>query len=205
MKKVSVIAAAVAATLAAGSAFAVDFHGYMRAGVGVNADGGQQLTFEKNKVGRLGNESDIYGEIQLGKEVYNNNGKTFYVDSMLAMTSNGSNDWEGTAANCGLDGTKVKCVDDAQFALRQFNVQAKGVLNFAPEATLWLVSVTTNVMTSISLTSTTGTSLARALVLKASKLVQVSYPLRGFVTIATITSTAVWARVTLQMLVMVVQ
>ncbi|WP_256934133.1 carbohydrate porin, partial [Vibrio parahaemolyticus] len=96
MKKVSVIAAAVAATLAAGSAFAVDFHGYMRAGVGVNADGGQQLTFEKNKVGRLGNESDIYGEIQLGKEVYNNNGKTFYVDSMLAMTSNGSNDWEGT-------------------------------------------------------------------------------------------------------------
>ncbi|EFO39182.1 maltoporin (Maltose-inducible porin), partial [Vibrio parahaemolyticus Peru-466] len=49
MKKVSVIAAAVAATLAAGSAFAVDFHGYMRAGVGVNADGGQQLTFEKNK------------------------------------------------------------------------------------------------------------------------------------------------------------
>ncbi|HIF5583159.1 TPA: maltoporin [Vibrio parahaemolyticus] len=137
MKKVSVIAAAVAATLAAGSAFAVDFHGYMRAGVGVNADGGQQLTFEKNKVGRLGNESDIYGEIQLGKEVYNNNGKTFYVDSMLAMTSNGSNDWEGTAANCGLDGTKVKCVDDAQFALRQFNVQAKGVLNFAPEATLW--------------------------------------------------------------------
>ncbi|MDF4310025.1 maltoporin [Vibrio parahaemolyticus] len=137
MKKVSVIAAAVAATLAAGSAFAVDFHGYMRAGVGVNADGGQQLTFEKNKVGRLGNESDIYGEIQLGKEVYNNNGKTFYVDSMIAMTSNGSNDWESTSTNCGMDGSNVKCVDDAQFALRQFNVQAKGLLNFAPEATLW--------------------------------------------------------------------
>ena len=137
MKKVSVIAAAVAATLAAGSAFAVDFHGYMRAGVGVNADGGQQVTFEKNKVGRLGNEGDVYGEVQLGKEVYNNNGKTFYVDSMFAMTSNGSNDWEGTATNCGLDGTNVKCVDDAQFALRQFNVQAKGVLDFAPEATLW--------------------------------------------------------------------
>ena len=31
MKKVSVIAAAVAATLAAGSAFAVDFNGYFRA------------------------------------------------------------------------------------------------------------------------------------------------------------------------------
>jgi maltoporin len=138
MKKVSAIAAAVAATLAAGSAFAVDFHGYMRAGVGVSADGGQQVTFEKNKIGRLGNEGDVYGEVQLGKEVYNNNGKTFYVDSMFAMTSNGSNDWESTSANCGLDGAgDVKCVDDAQFALRQFNVQAKGVLDFAPEATLW--------------------------------------------------------------------
>ncbi|MDK9775693.1 MULTISPECIES: maltoporin [unclassified Vibrio] len=139
MKKVSAIAAAVAATLAAGSAFAVDFHGYMRAGVGVSADGGQQVTFEKNKIGRLGNEGDVYGEIQLGKEVYNNNGKTFYVDSMFAMTSNGSNDWESTSTNCGLNdaGDAVKCTDDAQFALRQFNVQAKGVLDFAPEATLW--------------------------------------------------------------------
>ncbi|WP_243978835.1 maltoporin [Vibrio natriegens] len=150
MKKVSVIAAAVAASLAAGSAFAVDFHGYMRAGVGVSGDGGQQVTFEKNKIGRLGNEGDIYGEVQLGQEVYNNNGKTFYVDSMVAMTSNGSNDWESTSANCGTtlnfpngpDSTEgatatTECVDDAQFALRQFNVQAKGLLNFAPEATLW--------------------------------------------------------------------
>lgn len=139
MKKVSVIAAAVAATLAAGSAFAVDFHGYMRAGVGTNTDGGQQITFEKNKVGRLGNEGDIYGEVQLGQEVYNNSGKTFYLDSMVAMTSNGSNDWESTGTNCGLNeaGDDVDCVDDAQFALRQFNVQAKGVLDFAPEATLW--------------------------------------------------------------------
>ncbi|ELB2246883.1 maltoporin [Vibrio parahaemolyticus] len=137
MKKVSVIAAAVAATLAAGSAFAVDFHGYMRAGVGVNADGGQQIDFKKSQIGRLGNESDVYGEVQLGKEVYNNNGKTFYVDSMFAMTSDGSNDWEGTATNCSISGSNLTCKDDAQFALRQFNVQAKGVLNFAPEATLW--------------------------------------------------------------------
>ncbi|NNN44807.1 MULTISPECIES: maltoporin [unclassified Vibrio] len=142
MKKISVIAAAVAASLAAGSAFAVDFHGYMRAGVGVSADGGQQVTFEKNKIGRLGNEGDTYGEVQLGKEVYNNNGKTFYVDSMFAMSSNGSNDWEGTGTNCGLGKNDkgddiVNCADDAEFALRQFNVRAQGVLNFAPEATLW--------------------------------------------------------------------
>lgn len=126
MKKVSVIAAAVVGVLAAGQAMAnVDFHGYMRAGVGASEHGGQQTTFEKNKVGRLGNEGDIYGEIGLGKEVYNDNGKSMYVDSMVAMTSNGSNDWESTEN------------DDAKFALRQFNVQAKGFLGFAPEATLW--------------------------------------------------------------------
>ncbi|KLN66769.1 maltoporin [Vibrio sp. VPAP30] len=137
MKKVSVLAAAVATTLAAGSAFAVDFHGYMRAGVGMNADGGQQSTYEKNKIGRLGNESDIYGEVGLGKEVYNDNGKTMYVDSMFAMTSNGSNDWESTETNCGLDGSTLSCTDDAKFALRQFNVQAKGFIASAPEATIW--------------------------------------------------------------------
>ncbi|OOF34054.1 maltoporin [Salinivibrio costicola] len=142
MRKVSLIAAAVATAVTATSAFAVDFNGYMRAGVGVSADGGQQVTFQKNKIGRLGNEGDIYGEVQLGKEVYNNDGKTFYVDSMLAMTSNGSNDWEGTAANCGLatndsGGDIVKCANDAEFALRQLNVRAQGVLDFAPEATLW--------------------------------------------------------------------
>lgn len=146
MKKISVIAAAVAASLSAG-AFAVDFHGYMRAGVGISADGGQQVTYQKNKIGRLGNEGDTYGEVQLGQEVYNNNGKTFYVDSMFAMSSNGSNDWEGTGTNCNVDvdvdfdketvATNTKCNDDVEFALRQFNVRAQGVLNFAPEATLW--------------------------------------------------------------------
>ncbi|MGR5092039.1 maltoporin [Vibrio maritimus] len=126
MKKVSVVAAAVVGVLAAGQAMAdVDFHGYMRAGVGVSEHGGQQTTFEKNKVGRLGNEGDVYGEIGIGKEVYNDNGKSMYVDSMVALTSNGSNDWESTEN------------DDAKFALRQFNVQAKGFIASAPEATIW--------------------------------------------------------------------
>lgn len=143
MKKVNLIAAAVSTALLSTSAFAVDFHGYARAGVGINADGGQQVAHEKNKIGRLGNEDDVYGEIQLGSEVYNDNGKTFYLDSMVAMTSNGSNDWESTSTSCELvtSGTpavdSVECEDDAQFALRQFNVQAKGLLSAAPEATLW--------------------------------------------------------------------
>ena len=113
------ISAAVIMALGSASASAVDFHGYFRSGVGVSQDGDMQ-TYAKNKVGRLGNEADTYSEVQLGQEVYNKGGKTFYVDSMFAMTSDGSNDWESTAADGGADG-------GADFALRQFNVQAKGL------------------------------------------------------------------------------
>ena len=112
------ISAAVIMALGSASASAVDFHGYMRSGVGISQDGSTQ-TYNKNLVGRLGNEADTYSEVQLGQEVYNKGGKTFYVDSMFAMASNGSNDWEDTGAGRAEDG--------ADFALRQFNVQAKGL------------------------------------------------------------------------------
>ncbi|MGE6106496.1 maltoporin [Aeromonas sobria] len=136
------IAAAVTAALASQAAFAVDFHGYFRSGVGVSKDGDMQTVIKKQKVGRLGHEDDTYGEVQLGQEVFNKDGKTFYVDSMVAMTSNGSNDWESTESRfqcTAADGVLTKCdnKEDSTFALRQFNVQAKGLLGFAPEATLW--------------------------------------------------------------------
>nr|WP_206617208.1 maltoporin [Aeromonas caviae] len=136
------IAAAVTAALASQAAFAVDFHGYFRSGVGVSGDG-EMVKYNEKKVGRLGNENDTYGEVQLGQEVFNKDGKTFYVDSMVAMTSDGSTDWESTESRfqcTSADGTTLdKCEnkEDATFALRQFNVQAKGLLGFAPEATLW--------------------------------------------------------------------
>jgi len=126
------ISAAVIMALGSASASAVDFHGYFRSGVGVSQDGDMQ-TYAKNKVGRLGNEADTYSEIQLGQEVYNKGGKTFYVDSMFAMSSNGSNDWESTSANQVCDSTATAangvCAknEDAEFALRQFNAQAKGL------------------------------------------------------------------------------
>lgn len=120
------ISAAVIMALGSASASAVDFHGYMRSGVGISQDGDMQAfsnngeNVDKQKVGRLGNEDDTYSEVQLGQEVYNKAGKTFYVDSMFAMTSNGSNDWEDTSG-------KGRGDDGADFALRQFNVQAKGL------------------------------------------------------------------------------
>ncbi|MBC7002370.1 maltoporin [Photobacterium sp. BZF1] len=129
MNKICLTAAAVSAALMSTATFAdsgVDFHGYMRAGVGISGENGQQVQYNKNQVGRLGNENDVYGEIGLGKEVYNQDGKSFYVDSMLAVTGKGGNDWEPLGGE-----------DEGDIALRQFNVQAKGLLNFAPEATLW--------------------------------------------------------------------
>ncbi|UJF18650.1 maltoporin [Vibrio sp. SS-MA-C1-2] len=127
--KICLTAAAVSAALMSASSFAAagptDFFGYMRAGVGVSGANGGQTQYEKNNVGRLGNENDVYGEIGIGKDVFQEDDLKFRVNSMIAVTSNGSNDWEGTEG------------DDAQFALRQFNVESQGILNFAPEATLW--------------------------------------------------------------------
>ncbi|MGL4206805.1 MAG: maltoporin LamB [Aeromonadaceae bacterium] len=117
---------AMALALTATSASAVNFTGYFRSGVGVSKDGSIQ-EWQKTKVGRLGNESDTYTEIGLGQELYNKGGKSFYVDSMFSMNSDGSNDWEATGSS-----------NDATFALRQFNVQSKGLISAAPEAMVWV-------------------------------------------------------------------
>ncbi|QUJ69261.1 maltoporin (plasmid) [Photobacterium sp. GJ3] len=129
LNKICLTAAAVSAALMSAATYAeVDFHGYMRAGVGISGENGENVSYEKNKVGRLGNENDVYGELGLGKEVYNEDGKSFYVDSMLAVATDGSNDWEGLGVN-----------DDGSdnIALRQFNVVAKGFIANDADAALW--------------------------------------------------------------------
>lgn len=75
----------------------------------------------KNKLGRLGNESDTYGELELGSEVYKKDDVSFYLDSMVSMVSDGSNDNETTLN------------DDAQFGLRQLNLQIKGLIPWRSE------------------------------------------------------------------------
>lgn len=105
MKKVSLIAAAVASTLAAGTAFAVetDFHGYMRAGFGANADGGSQYCYGNggptvfgHAVGRLGDECDVYAELSLNvNKVWESaEGDSFNLHTLVAY---------GTNENGGLD------------------------------------------------------------------------------------------------------
>ncbi|EMK6855662.1 TPA: maltoporin LamB [Vibrio cholerae] len=119
MKKVSVIAAAVAATLAAGSAFAVDFNGYFRAGTGISGNGNADIAFQKAGVGRLGNENDNYYEFGFAEDLKTGE-QTWKVESMIAQGNNGANGWE-----------------DGDFNVAQFNVQAKGLLASDQEAVMW--------------------------------------------------------------------
>ena len=92
MKKVSVIAAAVAATLAAGSAFAVDFNGYFRAGTGISGNGDADVSFMKNGIGRLGNENDNYYEIGLAEDLKTGD-QTWRIESMVAQGNDGAVGW----------------------------------------------------------------------------------------------------------------
>jgi len=56
----------LAALLVGGPALAVDFHGYLRSGVGATAGGGDQACFQAAGAPakyRLGNECETYAEI----------------------------------------------------------------------------------------------------------------------------------------------
>ncbi|MDN3682008.1 carbohydrate porin [Vibrio tapetis subsp. quintayensis] len=93
LKKVSVIAAAVGTALLSSATFAaeVDYHGYMRAGMGFNVDGGSQYSYGNggpgaHVVGRLGDESDMYGEFILNaNKLYDKDGNTFNAHTLLAF------------------------------------------------------------------------------------------------------------------------
>ncbi|WP_162048441.1 carbohydrate porin [Vibrio taketomensis] len=106
MKKVSAIAAAIFSTLAVGTAAAAeaDFHGYMRAGFGANADGGSQYCYGNggpttfgHAVGRLGDECDNYAELALNvnKVWESSEGGSFNIHTLAAY---------GTYEDGGLDG-----------------------------------------------------------------------------------------------------
>ncbi len=117
MKKVSVIAAA--ATLAAGSAFAVDFNGYFRAGTGISGNGNGDMSVNKNGVGRLGNESDNYYEFGFAEDLKTGD-QTWRLESMIASGADGAGGWE-----------------DGDFNVAQFAVKAKGLIAADKEATMW--------------------------------------------------------------------
>ena len=124
---------AVVAAAMAMPAGAVDFHGYVRSGIGASADGGDQACFQAAGAPakyRLGNECETYAEIGLGQELYNENGRSFYVDSMIAYVTSQANDWEATGGDGGP-------FDNATSSVRQFNIQGRNVIDALPGANIW--------------------------------------------------------------------
>ena len=127
MKKVNLLAAAVLAAAFAMPAQAdytpnAYFNGYMRAGVGFDKNGHTNGSDDvAHKVGRLGSESRVYGEIGLGADVAKVDDTVWTVNAMLAVsTDEGS--WVGNNA----------------LAFRQFNVEAKGLFDSDKDAKVWV-------------------------------------------------------------------
>ncbi|WP_261928085.1 carbohydrate porin, partial [Vibrio aestuarianus] len=92
------------------------YFGYIRSGIGMSGNNGQDVQFHKNQLGRLGNENDTYGEWGIKNEVYNQNGVSFDVESMATIYTDGSTGWETSED------------EDFTVALPQIDVQAKGIL-----------------------------------------------------------------------------
>ena len=84
------------------SAQALDFNGYMRAGVGQNVDGGAATSYGNggsgHTVGRLGDEVDTYVELALGETLYDEDDKSFSIHTMLVYsTPEGDKDLQGNS------------------------------------------------------------------------------------------------------------
>ena len=135
MKKVNLLAAAVLAAAFAMPAQAnytpnAYFGGYFRSGV-------MSKHFNKtddlvHRVGRLGAENDTYGEIFLGADVATVDDTVWTVNSMLAVSSSSPNSWVGLGDG-DKDGNK-----DGDIALRQFNVEVKGLFESDKDAKIWV-------------------------------------------------------------------
>jgi len=125
--------AALAMTLAAAPAAAVDFHGYARSGMMGNSGGGglacfgsgTPLTADGYKF-RLGNECETYAEAEFAQTLYKDkSGVEFTYDTMLAYVTQGMQSFESLKSGSG------------DIALRQLWVGAKNV-PFLPSATFWI-------------------------------------------------------------------
>src|SRR5574344_800898 len=93
------LSAAVALAISSVAASAVDFHGYMRAGMQASSNGGEVYCYGNgnvgHKVGRLADECDTYAEIALSQDVYNKANNKWTVNTLFAIGSyEASDDYE---------------------------------------------------------------------------------------------------------------
>lgn len=131
--KLGLVGALVATTVAATSAFGVEFHGYFRSGIGASRGGAQQVCFRaKGTEGasgkfRLGNECETYIELALAEELRDAASKGpndlfFKAHVRWAMVSGGERDWESDSV--AIDATSGDASADLTTALREAFVEA---------------------------------------------------------------------------------
>lgn len=120
MKNTNLVAIAVFAALSSGSAVAVEFNGYARAGTGISGNGDGDVSFMKQGVGRLGNENDNYYEFGFAEQLQTG-AQAWDLEAMLAKGDDGQVGWES----------------DNAVNVAQFYVKSKGLFSFDPEAVLW--------------------------------------------------------------------
>jgi maltoporin len=131
------LALAISTILVSASVCAVDFHGYARAGSSTTSNGGEQYCFNDkldgaHYAGRLGDECDTYGEVGLGQGFKGSDESNFYIDTMFSYQAKyQGNDYQSIV-------TPSQKESRGDWALRQLNVQAKNVLAYAPESTVWI-------------------------------------------------------------------
>lgn len=114
--------------LASSSAMALEFHGYLRSGVGSNSKDGSQVCFQLPGAYakyRLGNECENYAELAFDHELFSaKDGVSFTYHGMLAYVSNQQQDYESLKG------------DGRDIALRQNWIEVKN-LDFLNGGTLW--------------------------------------------------------------------
>jgi len=112
-----------------GSAFAIndfDMSAYYRAGAASTSNTAEYKKWNHQKVGRLGNEHDLYLGLGLGAEVFLDDQYDVYFQSRLVYKSDGATDWESMNA------------DDTDFMFKEINVAVKGMITALPDSTVWV-------------------------------------------------------------------
>ena len=134
MKKINLLAAAVLAAGALSSSAFADytpnayFGGYFRSGV-MHSQSGRSAAWNKNQVGRLGNENDTYGEIVLGADVAKVDNTVWTVNTRMAVSNNHNVDWQLAGDSNNGSGT--------DYAFREFWLNVKGICSWDADANLW--------------------------------------------------------------------
>jgi maltoporin len=127
LKNIIGAAAALALALTASPASALDFHGYLRSGIGGNSNGGGQVCFSLPGTPykyRLGNECETYGELEFQQSLYKDkSGVEFTYGLMLGLNTPSAQDYEGIGG---------------AIALRQSWVGAKNLPILPAGSMLWV-------------------------------------------------------------------